>query len=134
MTAAAPPPGRYDGPRGLIGRRRTVATCVTVLVGLVLAYLVFARVSSGRPTGSVVAYRVSSDHQVQVVFDVRRPAGREAVCVVRARDRDGVEVGSQDTPVPATDRAVVRVTTLLATRGRAATGEVQGCAVRRRRP
>ena len=53
---------------------------------------------------------------------------------MRARDRDGVEVGSQDTPVPATDRAIVRVTTLLATRGRAATGEVQGCAVRGRRP
>ena len=131
MEPSRTPPGRYDPPRRLpVG---PLATGVAVLLGVLVltgGYLLFARHSSRSASGSVVGYTVLSDSSVEVRFDVRRPTGRAAVCVVRARDAQGRQVGTADVPVPATPAGTVRVERVLATDSRASTGEVDRCVVR----
>jgi hypothetical protein len=67
---------------------------------------------------------------VVITFEVTRPAGRAVSCVVRARSRDGAEVGRAVVPVPASGgNGSVVVTHALPTRARPVTGEVEGCGV-----
>ncbi len=134
MTSPATPPGRYDAPRSLPARSVRIATVVAAVLGLVVAYLLYTRASMRGASGSLVSYATSSPAFVDVRFDVRRPAGRAAVCAVRALARDGTEVGTADVPVPATTSRTLQVSYRLATRTRAATAEVRGCAVRGPRP
>lgn len=64
--------------------------------------------------------------EVKVTFDVNRPDGEPVQCLVRARDRQGAEIGRALIRVPAGRRHVV-VTHTLPTKGRPNTGEVLGC-------
>jgi hypothetical protein len=77
---------------------------------------------------SAVTSFTTSGSAVEVEFIVRLPAGGRAECVVRARDRAGIEIGRATVPVSAgtaPDRTVV--TYRLVTTGTPVTGEVQGC-------
>ena len=131
MDRSRTPPGRYDAPRRLpAGPARQVALGVAALAVLVVAYLAFARSSAGSAAGSVISYRVVSAERVELRFQVRRPPGRGAVCVVRARAADGSEVGSADVVVPASPRGTVEVDHVLPTTRLATTGEVDRCVVR----
>jgi len=77
----------------------------------------------GRQTG----YLVLDDSSVQVTFEVvRKQPERPAVCIVRARSKDGDETGRKEVFVPAGVRSVVAETVLRTSR-RAVTGEVFGC-------
>ncbi len=137
-TPASPrrrPPGRYDEPRTL---PRPVLITVAVILGALLvglAYLAFDRFSNGRVRYGVVSYRVLDDTSVQVSFEVDKGPKDAVLCLVRALDRDGVEVGSEQVRVgpadsPANSDAVTvtvtKVHTLTTTR-RATTGDVSAC-------
>jgi hypothetical protein len=100
-----------------------------VLAALLIAasYLAFDRFTSTRTSFGLVGYGVLSDHSVEVRFEVHK--GREAtvVCLVRARDRNGAEVGTAPVRVgPSSVDPVVVVHTLTTSR-RASTGEVTAC-------
>jgi hypothetical protein len=76
----------------------------------------------------VTAFSVRSDRAVRVSFEVSKDSGDKVVCVVRARGKDGSEVGRAEVPVPVEHpEGTVEVTYTLTTRKRAVTGEVQGC-------
>ena len=130
MTVPRRPPGRYDEPRALPSRPVLLGVGGVVgVLALLAAYLLFARVNSG-PTGALLGYRVVDDTSVEVRFEVSRTPGSKAVCLVRARDSGGTEVGRAEVPVPTAGDRRVRVTYVLTTTARANTGEVADCLVR----
>jgi hypothetical protein len=106
------PPGRYGRRRASAGgsrRRRRgplLLGAAGALVGLVLAGILYAR--HGNPTyqPTVVGYDLAADHAT-VRFRLHKPADRTAVCHLRARSRDGAEVGSADVVVPVGDNVDV---------------------------
>jgi hypothetical protein len=124
MTSPRRPPGRYDEPRRY-PRSLTVSLAVLLGVGLVaFSYAAWHHTTSGRTDVSVLGYVVVDDHEVQVRFEVRKPGRSTVVCQVRARDRDGVEVGKEDVSV---GPGVTVVSFRLTTARRATAGEVTGC-------
>lgn len=121
------PAGRYDEP----SRRpaRALAVLIALLfVGLLTAVVwsLYDRFGSDRLALQVRGYEVVSDRLVRVQFDVTPPDGGTAWCLVRARGRDGLEVGAEFVPVRG-DGPEVRVEHDLATTDRAVTGEVPRC-------
>jgi hypothetical protein len=99
-------------------------------LGLALLALTFAawdRFSDSRVPFTVLGYRVVSDTAVEVRFEVHKAMSSTVTCLVRARDRAGAEVGHARVQVGPSNDAPVRVTHLLPTSGRAATGEVTAC-------
>ena len=103
---------------------------LAVLVSLVVAVVLYRAFGDSPDIGfGVRGYTVASDRQVQVVFEVDKDRTKTALCTVRARDRTGDEVGNSLVRVGPTPRRSSIVTYELATSGRAATGEVTGCAL-----
>ena len=127
MTTPRRPPGRYDEPRTL---SKPLLITVAGIFGVLLlagAYFAFARFSNGRVRFAVLGYRVLSATSMQVSFEVHKDVQSTVVCLVRARDSNGEEVGSEQVRVgPSDTDAVTTVHTLTTTR-RAATGDVSAC-------
>jgi hypothetical protein len=127
VTAPRFPPGRY-------GRRRERAAAprwiVPALLCAVLAGALGLAVTGYRNQQGDVQAAVRSfsagPAEVRVTFDVTRPDTRAVDCLVRARDRQGAEIGRALVRV-AGGRRQVTVTHTLPTRGRPVTGEVFGC-------
>ena len=125
------PPGRYGRRREPKRTPRWVgATIAAVLAGLtvLIGVTLFKAYGERDYSASVTAFEDITDTQVVVTFTIRLPAGGTAKCVVRARDRTGVEAGREEITVkagPAPDKTVI--SHRLVTRTRPITGEVQGC-------
>jgi Domain of unknown function (DUF4307) len=68
-----------------------------------------------------------AERSVTISFQVHKPAGVATVCTVRARSRDGVEVGRAEVVAGTPDQTTVIVTYTLATTGRAILADVPGC-------
>ncbi|GAA4680365.1 DUF4307 domain-containing protein [Phytohabitans rumicis] len=132
-TPGAPvfPPGRY-GRRRAPHRRRPWVLALLVVGALAAGGALAARLYSqyGDPTydAQVLTYTDITDAQVVIEFRVNVPAGEEAICVLRARSRDGAEVGKQEVRVSAApgETRPVRTQTL-ATSARPVSGEVLRC-------
>jgi hypothetical protein len=132
VTGATFPPGRYGRRRASArGRRRWIGA---LLVGLVIIATAALGVRLYRTYGDpmyrpqVLRFTDITDTQVVVEFRVTVPPGGSAVCVVRARSRDGAEVGRAEvrvTAAPGAERA--QTSYRLVTRGRPITGEVPRC-------
>lgn len=137
-THATTPPGAPVFPPGRYGRRREARRRRPVVLALVLVALVAAGSllalrlyrMYGDPNydAQVITYTDITDTQVVVVFRVTVPKGGSAICLVRARSRDGAEVGRADVRVDAAPgQKQSTVTHRLATGGRPMIGEVLRC-------
>ncbi|MFL6139444.1 MAG: DUF4307 domain-containing protein [Frankiaceae bacterium] len=126
---AAVRPDRYGTPRRSMrpAVRRWLAVA-GVALAVVVAGLAWAASRPGAEA-TVTAIRFGAEHHVDVTFEVRKPAGATAVCVVRARDASGAQTGYEQVRVGPAHRSVVTVTHRLATKDRAVTGEVAGCSL-----
>jgi hypothetical protein len=63
-----------------------------------------------------------------IEFTVRVPAGRAASCVLRARDRNGNELGRRTVVVrPAGNDTAIKAREPVTTTARASVGDVLGC-------
>jgi hypothetical protein len=133
-TNATPvfPPGRYGRRREERPTRRWVPVALGMLVvaaGVVAAVLLTQQYGAGRPyDANVERFYDITEEQVVVEFTVVVPEGETAVCAVRARGRDGAEVGREEvrvTPQPGQTRP--RVVHRLRTEAAPVTGEVQRC-------
>ena len=120
------PPGRYDPPSR---RNRIVAGVVGGALGvaaLLAGYAVYSRHQAARLDAELTAYDVRSDALVRITFQVVT-RGHRGECEVRARDRTGVETGSQLVRVTPSGQRSQQVIVDLPTRARAANGELVGC-------
>ncbi|MEV4533782.1 DUF4307 domain-containing protein [Asanoa sp. NPDC049518] len=133
-TPPAPvfPPGRY-GRRREPQRRRPVLVAGLALVVLVIGALVSVRLykNYGDPAydAQVVTYTDISDAGLTLTFRVTIPEGGQASCVLRARAKDGSEVGRQEVVVrdQSGDGATTTVTERLVTTAEPFIGEVLRC-------
>ncbi|HIV59224.1 MAG TPA: DUF4307 domain-containing protein [Candidatus Stackebrandtia faecavium] len=122
------PPGRY-------GRRREGGKPSKLLVGGAASVFLIGGVAIGLSmynqyggmdyTGDVVAFDTDERH-VTVTFDVHKPEGADATCVVRARSKDGAQVGNAEVSIEAEEPSV-RVTYTLETSAKPVTGELLRC-------
>jgi hypothetical protein len=105
-----------------------VVIVVAVVSAAALGVLVWIALYQANPPvrATLLGYEVTSDRAVEVRFEVWRKPGVTAQCVVRARNAEGVEVGSRLIIIPAGERRVVR-TEVLETRSRAVSGELRDC-------
>jgi Domain of unknown function (DUF4307) len=121
-----PPENRY-GPGPRPHRRIAMFVAVGALAVAGLAWVLWAAFSYAYPPirATLVSYTVT-DTTVTVKFQIVKNAEYPATCTVRARNREGAEVGSRDVTIP----AGVRTDTLteeLTTTGKPVTGEVRDC-------
>jgi hypothetical protein len=97
------PPGRYGRRRD--GRRRVLGPVLLAAVILVASVLVTVKLyrQYGDPAydAQVIRYTQLTDTGLLIDFTVRVPAGAQALCVLRARSYDGVEVGRREVTVAA---------------------------------
>ncbi len=135
MTQPAPaarrrPPGRYDEP-SLVGQRVLAVVLAVLFVGLLLAIgsALYNRLTGEQVRGQVISFDVTSDTRVVLDVEVSKTKGGTAYCVIRARGRDGREVGRDVAVLDATGtpRRTARGTFTLSTSARAVTGELGGC-------
>jgi len=129
-TSRRRPPGRYDQPSKLT--QRLLAVLLTVLFLALLAAIgsaLLSRFGSDSVRGEVRGYDVRSDAEVVIDVEVSKSAGRRAYCVVRARGRDGLEVGRDIAVLDAvgSSERTARGAFPLATTARAVSGEVVAC-------
>jgi Domain of unknown function (DUF4307) len=106
----------------------TMIICVTIIAAAALTGLLWIALYQANPPvrGTLLGYEVTSNRAVEVRFEVWRRPGVTAQCVVRARNAEGVEVGSRLIIIPAGERRVIR-TEVLETRSRAVSGELKDC-------
>ena len=120
MTPLTFPPGRYGRRRAVRPARRWLVPLLAVpavAVGLVVTGLLYRTYVADSVRFQVTAFTVVAD---------RTHAGRPATCYVRARGRDGTEVGGEEVAIPPAP-ASARIDHTLDTSARAVTGEVVRC-------
>ncbi|GAA1602263.1 DUF4307 domain-containing protein [Actinoplanes couchii] len=124
------PPGRY-GRRREGGPRRLVPIVWTLVFALGLGGLTwgyYVRYGSTDYTADIIGWSDSSDREMVIEFRVRVPEGATAMCMLRARDFEGYEVGRRAVTVPAPDGGgTVEVREAVPTKERGAVGDVMGC-------
>jgi Domain of unknown function (DUF4307) len=105
-----------------------VALLVAVLAaGTAIAVIGYRNLGSAPIEAKQTAFEVIDDGSVEVTFQVvRDQPQRAAVCIIRARSRDGDETGRKEVYVPPGPRSVL-ASTVLRTSRRPVTGEVFGC-------
>jgi hypothetical protein len=137
-THATPPSGAPVFPPGRYGRRRSTESrrpwlaALLALGALVVTSLIAVRLyqTYGSPhyDATVITYTEMTDSSVLITFRVTVPAGESAACVLRARARDGAEVGREDVRVDAPPGGTsVTSSHRLSTSRRAFVGEVLRC-------
>lgn len=134
MTVPPPPrrrpPGR-DDERSRVAQRSLAVLLGLLFVGLVGAILLlaFTRLTGDSLEAKVISYDVQAEDRVVLDVQVSKQAGGTAYCVIRARSRDGAEVGRDIAVLDAegTPSRTARGTFTLATTARAVTGELSGC-------
>ena len=139
MTAGQLPEGRY-GSRTLTRRRRwaaPVAALLVVLAGLVVAVIGYRNLGSTPVQGEALGFALldgDADTQpdtygVELSLSVTRDdPSRPAVCIVRARSRDGEETGRKEVYVPPAAGPIV-LTTIVRTSRPPVTADVYGCSL-----
>lgn len=126
-----PPSSRYGrAPIAAATRRRIVIAlgALTVLLGLGLAIGAYQRFERAPVEGEMAAYDVLDEQTTSVTISVtRRDPAVPVVCIVRARSRDGAEIGRREILVgPSTERTV-QVTSTVKTYKRPYVGDIYGC-------
>ena len=125
---------RY-GRRSSPTRRRLLLAAAALALAAALAFIGWVTLV-GRPTlnWDDVGYKVLSDAQINVTFDVTFSSGGSdsnvpprAICTIQALNNLRTEVGLQDVPVQAGPGGRVRATVTLQTSERATTGLVKSC-------
>jgi len=99
----------------------------TIGISLAVGVIVwFALASANALRADVTSYRVVTDSQITVAYDVHRPDGAAVRCTVEAQDVRHGRVGTITDDVPAGATSVNRVVTVR-TSARAVVGVVQSC-------
>lgn len=121
------PEGRYPTRSAASRGKRWGFTAAGVIAGIILGIVLIGRLGTDI-SSEVVGFDVVDDTTLDVRFTVtREDPTQEAVCIVRARSRDGSESGRREVLIPASDAAVVNVMTTVRTSERPGMGDTYGC-------
>lgn len=122
------PPGRYGRRRE--GRKPSKwlvggLTGLVVIAGIGVAVAMYQQYGRQDFTGDVLKFD-TSHRSVKVLFEVHKPEGSQATCLVRARNKAGAEVGHAKVSIPA-EGSHTKVNYTLETSARPVTGELLRC-------
>lgn len=131
MAASQLPEDRYGrGARG--GARRhavPVGLLLAVLAGLAIAVIGYRNLSSTPIRSEVLGFTLLPDNAVRLRLTVLRDdPSRPAVCIVRARSRNGEETGRKELYVPPATGPLV-LSTVVHTSRPPVTADVYGCSL-----
>ena len=129
MSQRALPEGRYGNSTGkpLNKWTRWALLAVAVAAGALIAFVGYRNLGTKPIEAKQTAFIILGDDTVKVSFEVSRDQPeRPAVCIIRARSKDGDEGGRREVLVPPGNSVVVE-TTVLRTSKPPVTGEVFGC-------
>ncbi|MCB0931867.1 MAG: DUF4307 domain-containing protein [Mycobacterium sp.] len=111
--------------------RRRVAIglrLLVVLAGLGLAVVAYQRFEGAEITSKAVGYDILDNQTMSVTISVtRRDPSTPVVCIVRARSRDGAEIGRREVLVPGSDERTIQVTTTVKSYSQPFVGDIYGC-------
>lgn len=129
-TTPAFPPGRYGRRRD--GRRHragplTLLTLV-IIASLLLTVSLYRRWGETEYKAQIIGWTNVSAASMTIQFTVRVPAGGTAVCLLRARDYGGNEVGRREVTVTAAaDATAVKADEIVPTTTLGSVGDVLRC-------
>lgn len=127
VAERALPEGRYGTKRPARPWLRWSLLGVALLVGLAVTFVGYRNLGTKPIESKQTSFEIVDEGSVKVTFEVSRDTPeRPAVCVIRARSKDGDEAGRREVLVPP-GNSIVRETTLLHTSKPPVTGEVFGC-------
>jgi len=129
VAQSALPEGRYGSQtrRPLSRWARWGLLTVAVALGALVAFVAYRNLGTKPIEAKQTAFTILGDDRVEVSFEVSRDQPeRPAVCIIRARSKDGDEAGRREVLVPPGNSVVVE-TTALRTSKPPVTGEVFGC-------
>ena len=125
------PPARYGRQRSPRISRRQAFIGLTILAlaaGIAVAVIGYLRLGRSDISGTLVGYRLVDSETVEVTFTVaRNDPSRKAVCIVRARSKDGGETGRREVLIPPSNQESVQVTTIVKGSRSPVVGDVYGC-------
>jgi hypothetical protein len=109
--------------------RRVWATTIAVLLAIGVAWVGWAAwgQSHGEVTGTLVSFRVESDHAVKVTLTITPDGSAAAHCTVQALASDHTTVGHQSVGIPAHSGSARAVTTTVKTERRATSVNLGRC-------
>jgi hypothetical protein len=129
VTAAQLPEGRY-GRRARNGRSGWAIPAGLVfaaLLGLAVAVIGYRNLGTTPIQGQAVSFTLLPGNAVQLRLSVVRDnPSHAAVCIVRARSRDGEETGRKEVYVPPAGGPIV-LSTVVQTSRPPVTADVYGC-------
>jgi hypothetical protein len=125
------PTARYGRQRVPRRTRRlivAVLAAAVVVAGVIIAIVGSQRLGSQEVEGELGAYRLIDSETVEVTVNVtRKDPSRPAVCIVRARSKDGSETGRREILVEPSQLGTVQVTTVVKAGQPPVIGDVYGC-------
>lgn len=121
-------PSRTTLPRPAPGQLKWwVVGTIGILAGTALAIWFGLSATLGQPSWQTLGYKVVSDQQVRVDWQVTRPGGAALTCTIEALARDFSPVGTARVTVAASPDETTNESALLRTTSRAVTGQVKTC-------
>lgn len=135
MTESEPgqhvPQERYGRPPMPETTRRRIVMGLGALVTAALiagAVAAYFRFEGNDVEGTMGAYEVLDDQTVAVTISVtRKDPSTPAVCIVRARSKDGAETGRREILVEPADTKTIQVTAVVKSYQRPFVGDIYGC-------
>jgi hypothetical protein len=106
-----------------------VVATIGILLGSAMAIWWGLASTVGKPSWTLMSYRVVDDRTVDVTYIVSRPTGRDVTCMISAMDKTFATVGMIEVNVPGSDTSSVKRTTRVRTTTRAVTGVVKSCTI-----
>ncbi|MFH5209086.1 DUF4307 domain-containing protein [Antrihabitans spumae] len=101
---------------------------LVVLLGIGVAYLGYERFGPKELESEQVSYSTVDDRSMTIRFTVtRQDPSRPAVCIIRARSKDGTETGRREVFVGPSASGTVEVNSTVETSQRPAVGDIYGC-------
>jgi hypothetical protein len=101
---------------------------LVVAAGLGIAYTGYRKLGTQDVKGEQVSFAITSPSAMSITFLVtREDPSRPAVCIIRARSRDGAETGRREILVEPSGSGTVQLTATVRGARPPVTGDVYGC-------
>ncbi|MEE2034694.1 DUF4307 domain-containing protein [Rhodococcus chondri] len=122
------PSDRYPSKSRSSRGKRWGFTVLGLLAGVLLTVVLYQQRGTAEIESEVVSFDIIDDSTLDMQLKVtRKDPSQDAVCVIRARSRDGSETGRREIFVPASDSSTVVLASTVKTSQRPGMGDIYGC-------